>query len=531
MTITSPEWLLLIPVALLLWLVIPKLGLLRPLRFICICLISLLLAKPEYDSLDQHIDLWVLLDQSDSTENLVEEGLPEWKVILENSKPSEEDRIFYVDYASDVSVQEPNTELATYTGNKSLTRTQLALEDVLARRSEDRPSRVVIFTDGYSTEPLHEVANKLSVVGVPVDFRIVRENNFADYRVSKVSLPTQIQVGEPFLLGVSVDGHKDVSVPLRIYKNGEKIQDTEVEIINGKGEIEFASRIQEPGSYAYTAKIFPEDDAHEGNNHIEKWIQVTGGPRVLLVSNYDNDPLVDVLRNQSYEVDFVSDSETLTVGQLSAAKSVIFNNVPAHEVPEGFLKALDFYVNEQGGGFLMVGGKRSFASGGYYNSPVDSLLPVTMELKNDHRKLSVAISIVMDRSGSMAATVANPGGGTVTKMSLANNGAAEAINLLGSRDQIAVYAVDTQSTTVLALQSISSNKPGLMQKTRKIISSGGGIYVYTGLQKAWDDLKSSPIDTKHMILFSDAADSEEPGSYKKLLKEMELAGATVSKDG
>jgi len=51
MTITSPEWLLLIPVALLLWLVIPKLGLLRPLRFICICLISLLLAKPEYDSL------------------------------------------------------------------------------------------------------------------------------------------------------------------------------------------------------------------------------------------------------------------------------------------------------------------------------------------------------------------------------------------------------------------------------------------------------------------------------------------------
>ena len=45
---------------------------------------------------------------------------------------------------------------------------------------------------------------------------------------------------------------------------------------------------------------------------------------------------------------------------------------------------------------------------------------------------------------------------------------------------------------------------------------------------AWKELQKSPAGTRHVILFSDAADSEEPGNYRSLLAEMTKEGCTVS---
>jgi hypothetical protein len=94
---------------------------------------------------------------------------------------------------------------------------------------------------------------------------------------------------------------------------------------------------------------------------------------------------------------------------------VVINNVPAHRLPADFLAGLDFFVTAQGGGLLMTGGRFSFGSGGYFQSSLDPLLPVSMELRQEHRRLAVAMAIVLDRSGSMAA-----GAGGGHKMDLAN---------------------------------------------------------------------------------------------------------------
>ncbi|HVJ45765.1 MAG TPA: VWA domain-containing protein, partial [Luteolibacter sp.] len=189
-----------------------------------------------------------------------------------------------------------------------------------------------------------------------------------------------------------------------------------------------------------------------------------------------------------------------------------------------FMKSLDFFVREQGGGFLMAGGKRSFGSGGYFESPIDPLLPVSMELKNEHRKLSVALAIVLDRSGSMSVNV-DP---KTTKMDLANSGAVNAVDLLGPMDQVTVFAVDSEPNTFVKLQKVGNNKPKITQDIRRIKSSGGGIYVYTGLKAAWEALRESTAGTRHVILFSDASDSEEPGDYRNLINEMTKGGCTIS---
>ncbi len=522
MHFTSPEWFLLIPAVLFIGWFWKRLRLFSPLRLILVVLAAFTLADPRMTLRDDSLDLWVLLDRSESTEDLVDLGLPEWERLLEKSKPSRRDRMILLDYAAEIV--EHGKDGATFTGSRKLTRTELALSHVTALADDDKPSRVLLFTDGFSTEPLEKAADRLEAQGIPLDFRLIRDETLDDFRISRIDLPERVQTGEPYLLAVTVRGSIDGKVPVVVRRAGQVLVETEVELVNGVGRAEFTDRIPVGGSFEYEAEVVPETDAHPGNNRASRWIEITGGPRVLVVTNYADDPLVEVLKTQEFTVDVETDSLQLQPGRLSGARAVIFNNIPAHEVPQDFLDAVDFFVREQAGGFLMVGGKQSFGSGGYFQSSIDPLLPVSMELKTEHRKLSVALAIVLDRSGSMSVGVA----GGKTKMDLANNGAANAIDLLGPMDRVTVFAVDSAPHTIIPLTQIRNDKNQLMARARKVQSQGGGIFVYEGLKAAWDELKKANVGTRHVILFSDAADSEEPGDYKRLLKEMKTEGASVS---
>lgn len=525
MSFTSPEWFLLLPVALLVGWLWRELRLFSPLRLLILVLGTLLLTEPKIVLRDNSLDLWVLLDRSDSTEDLVDVGLPEWKRLLERAKPSRRDRMILLDYAAEIV--EHGKDGGSFTGSRKLTRSGLALSHVAALAEEDQPSRVLLFTDGFATEPLQEAADRLEARGIPVDFRLIRDETLDDYRVARIDLPARVQAGEPFLFSVLVRGSVDGKVPLTIRRGDQTLIETEVGLLNGVGRAEFTDRIPVTGSFEYQAELSPETDAHPGNNRGSKWIEITGGPRVLVVTRYQNDPVAEVLRSLDFTVDVEMNSQSLKPGCLSGCRAVILNNVPAHEMPQDFLDSLDFFVREQAGGFLMVGGKSSFGSGGYFQSSIDPLLPISMELKTEHRKLAVALAVVLDRSGSMSVTV-NAGAKPRTKMDLANSGAAEAINLLGPMDQVSVLAVDSAPHKIIPLTKIGANKNKLMTRVRKIQSQGGGIFVYEGLKAAWDELKKANVGTRHIILFSDAADSEEPGDYKRLLAEMKKEGATVS---
>jgi len=522
MTFTSPEYFLLIPALALVGWFWRGLKLHSPLRAILLVLAVIALTEPVIQHQQNSLDLYVLLDRSDSTEDLIDKGLPEWQRLLESSKPSRRDTLRFINYAGEVA--ELGADGSSFTGSRKLTKTGLALQSIAAQADEKRPSRVLLFTDGYSTEPLHEAAAQMQARGIPLDFRLIREETENDARIARIGFPERVQVGEPFLISITVRGAMDATFPLVLRRNGQTLTESSVTLVNGLATVEFTDRISRGGGYEYQAEIRPENDAHPGNNRATRWIEITGGPRIVLATRYQDDPAAKALEALDFTVETVTDPSKLKPGLIAGARAVILNNVPAHEVPTDFMKSLDFFVREQGGGLLMAGGEHSFGSGGYFQSPIDALLPVSMELKSEHRKLAVALAIVMDRSGSMSVGVA----GGQTKMDLANSGAANAIDLLGPMDQITVFAVDSEPTKTIPLTRIENRKAELSARARKIKSSGGGIFVYAGLKAAWDELKKSPAGTRHVILFSDAQDSEEPGDYKNLIKEMTDNGATIS---
>jgi Ca-activated chloride channel homolog len=136
--------------------------------------------------------------------------------------------------------------------------------------------------------------------------------------------------------------------------------------------------------------------------------------------------------------------------------------------------------------------------------------------------------IVLDRSGSMTAQVAGQ-----TKMSLANQGAALALNVLSSRDYFGVFAVDTRTHVIAPLARHGAKEP-IAQKILAVTAGGGGIYIYTSLAESMQALREINARIKHVILFSDAADAEEkrageqPDGTQGSGTALELVSAMVS---
>jgi uncharacterized membrane protein len=513
------SWIVLVPAVLaLVWF-----GRLRtPLRIFCLALFVLVLMEPQIRRLGRGLDLWVLVDRSASAADALTPRFVEMKGLLERSK-SADDRIFYVDYAEVAQMQGEADEIPPH--KQQQTRTALAIQLALGRMTTDRGARLLVITDGYSTEPLTHLSERLARQGVALDYRLVAPTGAADYRISRLGLTTRAQSGEPFLIEVEVAGEPDGPVSVEIARDGVSIGREPLYVKKGTAFARFTDRLTTPGAHRYTAQVSAANDARPGNNRVEKWIEIAGGPRVLLLTNYADDPLTRVLAAQGFQVETVINVSSVHVGQLSNAKAVILNNVAAYQLPADFLGALDFYVRSQGGGLLMAGGKLSFGSGGYFESPVDKLLPVSMELRTEHRKLAVAMAIVLDRSGSMSAEVA----GNLQKMDLANEGAARAIELLGSMDAVSVLAVDTKAHEIIPLTSLGANRNELMRIVRQIASGGGGICVPTGLRAAQAQLQKSKAGQRHIVVFADANDAtQELGDYAALVRSLAKENITVS---
>ena len=518
--VVAPQWFLLLPLLPLVAWRLPRVRLWLPLRAGCLFLLVLFLAEPQIRRAGAGLDLWVLVDRSASAAEVGEPRRAEIERLLVANKGAE-DRIFFVDFAASPVLRET---AASFESSLAQTRLRLATEFALGRMESGRAARLLALTDGFSTEDPGGLANQLREARVPLDLRLMPGKSGDDYRVESIRTPERVRPGEGFLIEVQAGGTKDGEVPYEVSADGAVVGTGTMTFRGGKANVRVAGRSVQPGARRYEVRLLPANDSRPGNNLAWSWVEVSEGQSVLLITAYTDDPLAAVLRAQGMPVEVVTDSLRLHAGSLSGARAVIINNVPAHKIPAEFLTAMDFFVNAQGGGLMMAGGKFSFGAGGYFQSAIDALLPVSMELREEHRKLAIAMAIVLDRSGSMAAG-AGPG---ITKMDLANEGAARAIDLLGPSDAVAVFAVDSEPHVVVPLSKVGGNAAKMGSEVRHIQSAGGGIFVYQGLVAAWEALQKSPAGQRHVVLFADAADAEEPGEYQALLAEMVAKGATVS---
>jgi len=476
------------------------------------------------------IDVIIVADRSRSMPTDSHEHLRELIKNLENNR-GVGDRLALITFGSHAEREyllSNNRELQDYKYEINPDGTDLneAIAAALDLTDRNRPARILVLSDGEANgaSPLSS-ARRAREQGVPIDFRLFERQHVGDAAIESVQLPQTIAPQEPFQFSVLIHADKNVSATVHVLRNGIEFATQETGLQTGMNRLLFRDMVEQSGFYNYSVRLEVPDDPLLENNRGAGVVRVDGGPKILVLSNEKTEGnLVRALRSAQLNVDIALAKEhPLTQDALDPYRVVIIENVPASAFGRLKMERLRQFCKDLGGGILLTGGQRSFGAGGYFNSPLDDVLPVSMELREEQRKTRVALAIALDRSGSMTAPVA----GGKTKMDLANVGTAECVKLLGAGDSVAVIAVDSAPHVIVPMQNID-DPIAIGNKIKKIQSMGGGIYVYEALVAAGRELSMASQATRHIILFSDAADSENPANYKKLLKKFEGVGITVS---
>src|SRR5438477_13051628 len=170
------------------------------------------------------------------------------------------------------------------------------------------------------------------------------------------------------------------------------------------------------------------------------------------------------------------------------------------------------YVRDYGGGLMMIGGEESFGLGGYYRTPVEEALPVTMEVKQKVEIPSLAVVISIDRCGSMAMSADEK----VTKLDLAKEAAHLVVDLLDERNGVGVTSWDTEFPWDAPMRG--ARDKGAIHHAIATIKAGGGTDGYPALQDFYQVLFDRPALHKHVIFLSDG--QMTCGEFAGLLRRM-----------
>jgi Ca-activated chloride channel family protein len=370
--------------------------------------------------------------------------------------------------------------------------------------------RVVLLSDGNDTAGgAVDAASRLAAAGVDVDTVPLRNPDQPEVLVAGLDLPPGLKSGEPFDARADIESNVATTTKVNLYQNQFLVAQQDVAVKPGRNDVVFPNLRAGDGFTAYGVEILPALDTRLENNRAGATAALTGHPRVLLVDSDEERaaPLAGALRDAQIDVEVRGPAGLpRTLSELQRFDLFMLSDVSALSMTRDQMELYRTWVQQFGGGFIMIGGENSFGVGGYYRTPIEQMLPVRMEHDDRQETPTVALYVVLDRSGSMTAPVADQ-----TKISLADQGAVLALDVLQSKDLFGLTAVDTQVHTVVPLGP-AGNRAASAQKILSITAGGGGIYIYTGLADAFRVMREATAKIKHVILFSDAADAEEKSS-------------------
>lgn len=405
-------WLfLLLPVV---WLLAGRLSLIeRPRRFTIIAIRTLLLvallsalSRAEWRKQSRDLSVFFLLDVSESVPSeQVNQGIDllgklskraaiadETGVIVFGEKPSIETSVVKnFDFEGKLN--------STVSGNR--TDIASALRLALAAFPADSMKRIVLLSDGNENLGSSlEVARIAKNSGIPIDTIPLRYESRNDLQLEKIVIPERTTKDAPFDLKVYVNAEKDTEGVLRIFEDGELIIEDKRMIRAGRNPpLVLPRRLTEGGFHQYSATVEAAGDVRPQNNTARAFTYLKAEPRVLLVEGgmlEGTRYLAGALRAENIQVDVVVPNQMpFSLEEVQRYDSVILSNVPAGEMSQAQMQMFERAVHDLGIGLVMIGGESSFGAGGYMDTPIETALPVSMDVKQKKMLPNGALVIIL----------------------------------------------------------------------------------------------------------------------------------------
>jgi Ca-activated chloride channel family protein len=380
--------------------------------------------------------------------------------------------------------------------------------------------RLVLFTDGNENlEDAIAEARSAAANDVTIDVYPLVASQKPEIIAEKLIVPETVDKAKPFDVRITIGSNADAGATLRFFRDGAFVGSADITLTSGKNVYSFPASETESGLHTYKVLVESPLDNTSDNNVVEAFTFAFGEPHYLVVGAADDTRfLTEALKQEGLLVEAM-ESPPVTLAQLENYDAFILANVSAEKLSEAQLRFTQHYVEDFGGGFAMLGGENAFGVGGYVGTPVETVLPVNMEIKNRKQFPSLALVMVIDKSGSMGGVV-----GMTMKMDLANDAAARAVELLSPLDKVGVIAFDSASKWVQTMSDVK-DKTAIESNIRSI-RPGGGTDMYPALAQAFEALTQTAAQLKHVIVLSDGM--TRPADFPQLIQQMTGARITLS---
>ena len=394
------------------------------------------------------------------------------------------------------------------------------LADAIHRALESLPpyhlKRIVLVSDGHATEgDVLRALERLRREGARLYAVPSSARSEGDSWIESVTAPDTVTAGEPFALEVKVYNQVAAPTSVVVSVGRETLAAAPIAAKVGPGSVALAPVIAEPGPATLVIELLRDADPVPENDQLEHSLFVRPRPRVLYVEGHAQSAghLQEALEEGGFVVDVAEPERVPRVTtELDRYAAIVISDVAPDRLTAGQMDALSVYVEQLGGGLVLVGGESIYGESGYAESRLEEILPLWFKAEEEPKEL--ALVIALDKSYSMVGV----------KMELAKEASKAALDLLTEEQRFGLLAFDYHYYWPVPLQ-LAVNKQDLRDLIGRIEPSSP-TNIFPALEEAYKTLLRTEADIKHIILLSDGKTYED--EYEALVTRMRDAEITVS---
>jgi len=496
----------------------------------CLGVIALVIAlcRPFFEQETEDLHLVYLLDSSQSVDPQALEEAHKWITkSIEQQGVNDSSEIFL--FASAVKKVTENelgkfvTQTQSGTADSEFRSSSPIANSLGAMRSvfpADKSKKLVVLTDAKNTGiDTQKGMERLKREGIEIVYRSLEPLKLPEVSVIDLNPSTQFSYqGEMVRLSSSILSNISQQVEARLLHRGVVVARNKVQL---EGDvlktIYFDAEMLNSGLNYWSLEVTADKDHFATNNKASTSIKVKGLPRLLVIHEDEKQmrPFTRAMKKQGISLEVRGEfGVPESFDELLAYDGVVLANLSATSLSNDQMKNLKRYVTDFGGGLLMLGSDNSYGLGGYFKTPVEDVLPLTSRYEKEKQKPSLAMVLVIDKSGSMSGT----------PIAMARASALAAAELLGPNDQIAVIGFDGSPKLICPLTSASDQVS--IQSAISSLEASGGTHLYPAMVEGRNILQKAVVKIKHMIILSDG--QTQASDFTTLTQEMANEQMTVS---
>ena len=347
--------------------------------------------------------LLVLADRSASVASAVDQEKTAVRRLI--AARTGDNQLGLVGFGRDAAVETPPRTSISFSDFATDTNANYtSIDDALRLGSSllpiDRRHHLVVISDGRENiGNAVTQARLLRSQGTRVDVLPLQVLVGPDVRVDGVDVPAAVPPGTRVHAAVRIESTVATTGTARVFVDHALVAELDVTLPVGPSTVDVTLPPAPPGFHDVRVDLAPLVDTYTENNAGEALFEVLGAQRILVVEGHPGAAtnLVRALQAASLEPVLVAPSQVPSQPSgLAAYQAVALVDVPAGDLGDQRMAALQVGVRDLGLGLSAFGGPDTFGPGDFAGTPLEAALPIDMQISDRSQKPPIAVVLVLE---------------------------------------------------------------------------------------------------------------------------------------